>query len=232
MHKESKPDNINFKQVGLFQDLAPDELNNVKTLLKEKSFQKGEILFFEGKQCERIFFVRSGRVKIFRTSSSGREQILEILNPGDTCSCHPGQGAWSCSATAEALTPCIVWFFSRDNYAQLIRTNTKLMQSLNKIFARRICHFSSLIEQVSLNDVKKRLVKFMLDMLKEYHTSEENKDILSLPFTREEIAQRIGTSRETVARYLHQMKRDGLIDITSHQIVIRDRASLEQQLLS
>jgi len=158
MHKESKPDNINFKQVGLFQDLAPDELNNVKTLLKEKSFQKGEILFFEGKQCERIFFVRSGRVKIFRTSSSGREQILEILNPGDTCSCHPGQGAWSCSATAEALTPCIVWFFSRDNYAQLIRTNTKLMQSLNKIFARRICHFSSLIEQVSLNDVKNGLL--------------------------------------------------------------------------
>ncbi len=232
MHKESKLDHINLKQVGLFQDLAPDELNTVKTLLKEKSFQNGEVLFFEGKQCERIFIVRSGRVKIFRISASGREQILEILNPGDTCSCNPGQGAWACSATAEALTLCTVWFFPRDNYVKLIRTNTKVMQSLNKIFAKRLCQFSSLIEQVSLNHVKKRLMKFMLDMLKEYKTAEESKDVLSLPFTREEIAQRIGTSRETVARYLHQMKRDGLIDIESRQIVIRDRAGMELQLLS
>ena len=219
---------LGLKEVPLFQGLSDTELTSVKTCLKERSFDKGEILFSEGRSCERIFIVQSGRVKLYRTASSGREQILETLNPGDTCACNPGSLNWSCMSTAEAATPCTVWYLSRDDYLRMVQSNSKLTQTLNRIFAERLKSFSCLIEEVSLKDVKKRLVRFLLDMLAE---KGGKGGTLFIPFTREEIAQRIGTARETVARHLYQLKRAKLIDIKPYQILIRNQEGLEKLLL-
>ena len=184
----------------------------------------------EGEQCERVFIVQSGRVKLYRTASSGREQILETLGSGDTCACNPGSFSWSCSTTAEAVTPCTVWFLSREDYVRMVQTNSKVAHTLNKLFAERLQCFSALIEEVSLKDTKKRLIKFLLDMLTERSPQTNSKSVLQIPFTREEIAQRIGTARETVARQLYQLKRAGLIDIKPKQILIRNQEALKKLL--
>src|SRR3989338_4171377 len=76
---------VTLNDVGLFQGLSSIEMALVKTRLKEEFFQKGNILFYEGKHCERVFIIQTGRVKVFRTTPAGREQILEILGPGDSC---------------------------------------------------------------------------------------------------------------------------------------------------
>ena len=222
------PDSI--ENIPFFQGLSAQEISLVKGCLKEKSFEKGETLFFEGKSCERVFFVKSGRVKLYRTSSSGREQILETLGSGDTCACNPGSAAWSCSSSAEAMTPCTVWFLSRDQYVRLVQTNSKLSHALNRLFAERLQCFSTLIEEVSLKDSKKRLIKFLLNMMKENHNGKLSGEILFIPFTREELAQRIGAARETVARQLYQLKRKKLIDIKPRQILICDKEGLEKLL--
>ena len=217
---------LTVNDIPFFQGLSGTELGAIRECLKEKSFTKGESLFIKGNICERVFFVQSGRVKLSRTSSSGREQILETLGPGDTCACNPGSSTWHCAFTAVALTPCTAWFLSRESYARLIQTNAKLSQALNRLFAERLQCFSSLIEEISLKDSKKRLVKFLLDML-----NENNKqDALALEFGREELAQRIGVARETVARQLYQLKNKKFIEIKPHQIVIRDKAGLEKLL--
>jgi len=222
---------IALKDIGFFQGLSPAELSAVKTCLHEKSFEKGESLFYEGDACERVFFVQSGKVKIFRTASSGREQILEVLDLGDTCACNPGVETWSCMSSAIAMTDCRVWFFSRRDYTRLVKTNSQITQTLNRLFAKRLCHFSSLIEEVSLNGVKKRLVKFILDMQNDQASHNGSKGTITIDFTREEIAQRIGSARETVARYLHQLKRSKLIEINPHDIIILNKDGLEKMLL-
>ncbi|MBI4352678.1 MAG: Crp/Fnr family transcriptional regulator [Candidatus Omnitrophica bacterium] len=219
-----------LREVPLFQGLLESEFELIRGCLIEKAFRKREMLFHEGSPCERIFIVREGRVKLYRTSSSGREQILEVLGPGDTCACNPGSRAWFCASSAEALTPCKAWFLSRDHYVRMVQTNSGLSHALNKIFAERLHCFSALIEEVSLKDTKKRLVKFLLDMLEESATQAAGRDALLISFTREEIAQRIGAARETVARCLSQLKRSRLIDVRPRQIVIRDRAGLEKLL--
>lgn len=215
---------LTIKEIPFFKGLSEAELEAVKLCLRERSFKKGESLFVEGAACEKIFFVRSGRVKLVRTASSGREQILETLNGGDTCACNPGAALWQCSSTAVAMTACSAWFLSRENYVRLVQTNAKLSQALNRLFAGRLQCFSQLIEEVSLKSSKKRLVRFLLDMLS------EGKDTLAIPFTREELAQRTGMARETAARQLYQLKRKKLIDIKPHQIIIRDKARLEKLL--
>ena len=216
-----------LKDVPLFQNLSEAELSALQAKLREKTFKKGEILFQEGQCCERIFIVQSGRVKLVRMASSGREQILENLGPGDTCACNPGSRTWNCLSTAEAATPCTVWFLSRDDYVRMVQDNGHFSRSLNRLFAERLRNLSSLVEDVSLKDVEKRLVKFLLDMLAQ---KSGKSDVLFIPFTREEIAQRIGAARETVARHLHQLKRNKLIDIKPYQVIIRDKQGLENIL--
>ena len=132
---------------------------------------------------------------------------------------NPGVSKWNCSSSAAAITPCRVWFLSREHYVRLVQTNQKVSQALAKLFAERLQCFGSLIEEVSLKDSKKRLVKFLLDIKP---SSGE------LPLTREEIAQRIGTARETVARYLSQLQRAKLIGIESRRIVILDEPGLKK----
>lgn len=224
-----------LKEIPLFQGLGEEELRAIQTCLVEKNFQKGEIIFSEGMDCGRVFIVQSGSIKIYRLSSSGREQILETLGPGETCACNPGSVAWYCGSTAEALTGSKVWLLSREDYVRMVRTSLKLSQTLNQLFAHRLKNFSNLIEEVSLKDAKKRLIKFILDMASRKAPDPAQKkpdhQILFLPFTREEIAQRIGTSRETVARYLSQLKKARLIDIKPHQIIVLSRVGLEKSLL-
>lgn len=221
---------LDLKKISLFHGLNDAEISTVATCLREKEFQKGEILYAEGDPCQRVFIVETGRVKVFRMTSSGREQILETLGPGETCACNPGSPSWVCSTSAQAATDCKVWFFSRMDYVRMVQSNLKFTHALNQLFADRLKCFSQLIEEVSLKDTKKRLVKFLLDM----HTSKNNGkypiNTLFIPFTRQEIAQRIGAARETVARQLYQLKRQKLIDIKPHQIIIINREGLEKIL--
>ncbi len=216
---------LEIKEIPFFQGLSENELSAVKSCLREKSFDKGEALFLEGNSCERVFFVKTGRVKIYRLGPGGREQTLETLEAGESCACNPGTTAWTCSSNAEALTPCTVWFLSKEHYVHLVKTNTHLSHALNRLFAEKLQCFGELIEEISLKDSKKRLIKFLLDLQKEVGSK-----TLLLPFTREELAQRIGTVRETLARQLHDLKRLNLIDIQPKQIVILNRPGLEALL--
>ena len=196
--------------------------------MREKAYDKGQILLSEGSDCERVFIVQTGRIKLYRMTSSGREQILEMLGPGDTCACNPGSMEWSCNATAETATPSKVWYLSRADYVRMVQTNSKASRALNRLFADKLKCLGALIEEVSLKDAKKRLAKFLLDMLHKTGPTAGKKEALRISFTREELAQRIGTARETVARNLHQLKRAKLIDIRPHEIMSLDKAGLEK----
>ena len=219
-----------LRTIPLFQGLSESELESVQACLREKSFGKGEIIFSEGQMCERIFIVQKGCVNLYRLASSGREQVLETLGRGDTCACNPGSSIWSCATTAEAVTPCTVWYLSRDAYVRLVQTNSQFARTLNRLFAEKLRCFSSLIEEVSLKDVKKRLVKFLLDMRPSGSKAQNQEQAIAIPFTQEEIAQRLGAARETVSRYLSELKDKKLIEIKSRQLVIPSPAALEKLL--
>ena len=219
---------FSIKDIPLFKALSEQALAALAPCLREKSFSKGQTLFLEGASCEKIFFVKSGRIKTYRMGISGKEQTLQTLGPGDTCACNPGTTAWNCTSTAEAVADSTVWFLSKEHYVRLLATDAKLAHSLNRLFAERLRCFGSLIEEISLKSSDKRLVKFLLDMQEKNTGSAKN--VLSVPFTREELAQRIGVARETAARQLHELKRSKLIDIKPHQIVIRDREGLQKLL--
>lgn len=219
---------LSIRDIPFFKGLSTAELASLSQCLREKTFSKGQTVFLEGAECEKIFFVKSGRIKIYRVGTSGKEQVLQILGAGDTCACNPGVSDWHCTSTAEAVADSSVWFLSRDAYVKLINSNAGLAHVLNRLFAERLQCFGALIEDISLKSSDKRLIKFLLDMQEK--SPSHSKDVLAIAFTREELAQRIGIARETAARQLHDLKRKKLIDIKPHQIILRDKEGLRKLL--
>lgn len=221
---------IQIKNIPFFHDLSLAELESVKACLIEKTFKKGETVHNDGNECSSLFFVKSGRIKVFRTSIQGKEQIYEILAQGDTCACNPGELIWKCNSSAEALDESVLWFLSREHYVKMVRNNSKLMHALNELFAKRLQCFGNLIEEVTLKDSKTRLVKFLLDMLAEKTGESSKNDTLFIKSTREEIAHRLGVARETIARHISALKRKKLIDVKPYQIAILNKKGLEDLL--
>lgn len=222
--------NINIEDIPFFSGLSKQEIDTFKPYLVKRSYKKGTSIHRDGDPCASIFFVGAGRVKLFRNSTEGKEQIYEILGPGDTCACNPGETDWCCGSNAEVLSESTLWFLPRATYLSLLQGQPKLPHALNQILAKRLQKFSTIIEEVTLMDSEKRVVKFLLDMLLEKHVQSPQSDILFIEATREEIAHRLGTTRETVARHISDLKRQKLIDVKPYQIIILNQKKLEKLL--
>ena len=132
--------------------------------------------------------------------------------------------------TGQALTRCTVWVLPKKDYVRLIESNPRLSRLLNRRFAESLQHFSSLISELSSEDSRKRLAHLLLELLAKSGSKDAEKAVLPVPLTREELAQMIGTTRETVVRQLYDLKRRKLIDIQSRKIVILDRQGLKKLL--
>lgn len=221
-----------LKSIPLFAGLSESDLEALTPCLHEKNFAKGEMLFMAGASCERVFIVQSGNVKVFRTSAeTGREQVLETLGPGQTCACHTGEDEdLDCSSSGEALTDCRVLYLSTPDFVRLTQSKPEIAKALNRIFSGRLRCLANLVEGVALMDVRSRLIRFLLDWPEKKGAAKKGESVLELTLTREEIARRIGTARETVARTLHQLKEEGLIEVEAHAVVIKDRSRLKASL--
>jgi CRP-like cAMP-binding protein len=221
---------LHLNDIHLFKDLDSREISKVKKMLREFRFAKGEMLLCEGDHCERIIILCTGRVKVFRLSASGREQILDVLVRGDSCACHPGASTWQCSANAQALCAGKMYYLSRADYVRLVESNNKLAKKLAGLFAQRMCRLCSLVEDVSLSSPQQRLAKFILDMARPLK-SVASKDVeMTVSFTHDEISQRLGLVRETVTRHLNRFKKARLIEIRPQRIIIKDQKELRNIL--
>ncbi len=213
---------IKFEDIHLFKGVNPKMLKALEAKARLSSFDKGQILFRKEDACKSIYFIQSGAVKVYNLSTSGREQILHQMGPGESCACHAGCGAQTCSSSAEAIEDTKAWRIWTRDYTAFIAANPNCLGQLCDSFAERIRSYSTLIDDLSLKDTRQRLIRFLLDMTHAGDGDLVSHADLSLEFTREEIAQRLGTTRETVARNLSQLKKEGFIEVKPRFIRILD----------
>jgi CRP-like cAMP-binding protein len=214
--------NISLRDVSLFQGFTPKELEYIQASVIEKSFKKDDVIFFSGDPCRGILILRSGRIKLSCLSASGKEQVLETFQCGQTCACHTESIA-QCPGNVQAAADCVVWFLPIEKYEQLIKAHPRMLKKLNTILASRLCHFSDLIKRISLDAPQERLAQFILD------SAEKKQKFPQYPnFTHDEIAQRVGLTRETVTRYLNKFKRSKLIAVKSQEISVLNLEKLQK----
>lgn len=209
-------------RVPLFEGLPPVQLEDLAMIVTDQVFRKGETIFSEGEEGNGFFVVISGRVKIFKLSAEGKEQILHFFGAGEPFGEVPVFAGQHFPASAEALEESRVFFFPRKSFLELIERNPSLALSMLAVLSRRLRRFTALIDDLSLKEVPGRLAAYLL------YLSDQKKGAkdLDLTITKAQLASLLGTIPETLSRILGKLTSLGLIETDARRIRILDANAL------
>ncbi len=219
-----------LRQVPLFAALPERVLRRLAGVAVRREYASGATVILEGEPCRYVYFVAEGEVRVVRTASDGREQVLTRLGPGGTLNTVPPFLPRRVNhATVQALTPAVLYAVPVPDFLRLVEESPELARVLLEDFARRLDHLSHLVEDLSLRTVRGRLARFLLEHAEGERGAEAGAATVFRRWTQEEIAAQIGTVREVVARTLRAFADAGLLRIEGHRIVLLDREGLEME---
>jgi CRP/FNR family transcriptional regulator len=208
--------------IPLFAGLSKGQYEALARIGVRHACRKGERIFSEGDEGTGFYVVIAGRVKIFKVSTDGKEQILHLLGPGESfgeVSVFTGQGFPADAVTAVQST---LLFFPRQAFSALIQKDPALALNMMAQLSRRLMQFAGLIEDLSLKEVPGRLAKYLL-----YLSEKNGEGEMKLDVSKGQLASLLGTIPETLSRILAKMNRRELIRSRGAQIRIMDRRGLE-----
>ncbi len=212
-----------LKSIAYFSGLSPVELDSVRQLIFEKTAERGEIILFEGESAEALFFVASGAVKVFKTSAEGKEQILNIVRPGESFNDVPIFDDAPNPASAQAMGPVVLYGIRKGELRGIIRDHPQMALNIIKVLAERVRQLVSLVEDLSFRHVIGRVAKILLE-----HAGDRADP--SPRLTQQEMAAMAGTAREVVGRSLKALEEGGAIRLERHRIVIADQGALKEMV--
>lgn len=212
-----------LKQVPYFAGLSDAELKRIQLLVQERSYESEEMVILEGEPCEAIYFVKSGRVKVFKTSPEGKEQLLRIVRPGESFNEVPVFDEEPNPANAEALDPTVLFLLYKDDMQRLMYQVPAISRNVIRVLASRLRHLVELVEDLSFRNVNARVAKILLQ-----HGHEATSTDGSKRLTQQQMATMAGTVREMVGRALKGLEQAGAIRMERGRIVILDKELLER----
>ncbi|WP_413838134.1 Crp/Fnr family transcriptional regulator [Desulfobacula sp.] len=181
-------------------------------------FDKGEIIFHEGDKGNGFYMVEKGKIKVFKLSYEGKEQILHIYGPGNTFGEVPVFEGKNFPASSMALEKSVILFLPRDKFVDLITATPGLGMIMLADLSKRLRDFTMQIENLSLKEVPARLAAYILTLSKE----QQNKTQVTLPISKAQLSNLIGTTPETVSRILKKMMESSFIEVQTKTILIKD----------
>lgn len=209
-------------QTSLFEDLPASQLAALAKIALKQRYRKGESLFWEGDQEVGFFITITGKIKIFKTSPDGKEQILQIFGPGEHFAEVPAFDGRPFPASGAAIEPSEVLFFPRPAFLKLLEAYPTLAINILATVARHLRRFAQLIEDLSLKEVPGRLAAYLL-YLSETTASE---DAVELDITKGQLASFLGTIPETLSRVFSKLTGEGILEIKGSTIQLLDRQRL------
>ncbi|HHW01399.1 MAG TPA: Crp/Fnr family transcriptional regulator [Thermoanaerobacterales bacterium] len=215
-----------LKKIPIFSGLSDDELGKIKELVQTARFRKGAVIFQEGDPGEAVYFVKFGKIKIYKSDEEGREYIVHIFQEGDVFAEAVLLGGASYPASAEAVEDSIVGFIKNSDLEKLISQNLQIALKIIKIMAGRLRETQEQIRNLAFRDTYDRTACMLHKICLDYGQRTQNGIEVDLPFTRQEMAALVGTSRETVTRVLSDMKKNGIIDMTRQKIIVLNEKKL------
>ena len=211
-----------LKVVPLFQGMDQGQLQKLAQIVVDQQYSRGQTIFSEGDEGVGFYVVITGRVKIYKLSAEGKEQILHLFGEGEPFAeaavfvgaCFP--------AHALALQPSRVFFFPRQAFTILIQNNPALAMNMMAALSLRLKKFAHLIESLSLKEVPGRLAVHLLLL-----AEEQARDVIRLDLTKSHLASLLGTIPETLSRILTKMVKSQLISTNGATITLLNRDTLK-----
>lgn len=217
--------NLHFESDKIITSLSTADKEYFLSLTEKITFKKGKLIFYEGGIATGIFLIKKGRAKIYKTGLYGRDQIFYIYKRGDLFGYHALLCNESYEDSCEALENCEILFINKQNFEHLLNH----IGNLKLLFIQNMSHeFGVLVNTITIlaqKPLRERLAIFLLVLYDRYYDSSIKKAIINLP--REDLANIIGTARESLGRLLKEFKEEELIIINKRTIEILDINKLD-----
>ncbi len=215
------------KAIPYFQHLDGRVLDRIRTSAFEVQLEKGQILFTEGEPAQAMYVVRSGRVKIFKLSPDGREQVLRMAGADDCFNEVPVFDEGPNPANAQAVEPATLWGIRRTDMRRLVEEHPAIAIGFLQAFASKLRYFTRKVEDLSFRSVTSRVAKLLLEI-----AEDDGRGGLRLrqQFTQQEMAAVVGTAREMIGRAFKALEKEGAIKLDRHRVIILSRAALARML--
>lgn len=215
---------------GFFCDLHVSNLHIFESLKITNAYPKGTTLFMEGQPSNGVYILCQGKVKLSTCSKDGKIIILHIAEAGEVLGLSSSVSGSHHSATAEVIEPCQVNFVRNEDFLEFLKVNTEACFSALKQLSKD--YHTAYLQICSLglsNSVADKLARLFLGWCRA--ASDDREDIrLKMAYTHEEIAEMIGTSRETVTRLLKVFREKKLISLKGSDLIIHDTKKLSSEL--
>lgn len=207
-----------LRRTPLFANLPPDDLARVAGISSPRRCGKKESLFREGDRADGFFIVASGRIKVFKLSEEGKEQVLHVLEAGQSFAEATIFEGGHFPASAEALEASELVFIPKRLFIDLLEKTPRISLRMLGSMSKWLKRMTDLVESLALRDVETRLVFFVSEELKSRGVPLVNGAVLELEFSKNVLASRLGTVPETFSRTLKKLQEEGKIRVKGRQI--------------
>lgn len=219
-----------LQSTALLSGLSPEEISTLAVRAVRKHLQSGELLFSEGEPCHGLHIIAHGKVRIFKSSASGREQVLAINQPGESVAELPVFDGGPYPASAVAIEDTQIAFISQRDFRAYCLEHPQVALKLLAMVGARLRRLVGIIEELSFTTIRQRLVSVLLKLAQSEGKPTPRGIEFQLPATHQELANQLGTVRELISRNLMRLQAEGLLDVDARQIVVKDLKGLSALL--
>ena len=214
-----------MKDLAIFSTLDRDERNRIGELAGKKLYQKNDYLFREGDPADTIYLIKSGKVKLFKVSSSGKEITLDILKEDDFLGENTFFDRAEHTMNAQAMEPTFVCSCAKEHFVMLLQ-NPNISLKIIQLLGEKLNSYTNQVATIAFHDVKGRVAAVLLRLAAEYGEDSLEGTTINIRLTHHDLACLVNASRVMVSNIVGNLRQESVITTKDQRLIILDREAL------
>jgi CRP/FNR family transcriptional regulator len=210
-----------ISKIPFFESLAKEDLSHLEPHFQEYRFKKNQYLFLEADPASKIYVIKSGRVRLLKTSASGKEMVLEVMVPGQICGGTTLFGDTHRNG-AQAVEPTVVYGLSRESYDELLSKYPGIGRGIIKYLGAKLMDAHDVIISLVSSKVESRIAAVIVRLCENHGTPTDDGILINIRLTRQDIADIVGSTVETTIRTVSRFQKEGLLATVSGRLLVKD----------
>jgi CRP/FNR family transcriptional regulator len=220
-----------ISKVPFFSKLTPDDIANIEPYFQEYKFARNQYLFWEGDPASMMYVIKSGRVKLLKTSASGKDMVMEVMVPGQIC------GGGSLFADhhrngAQAVEPTVTYGLPRESYDRLLAKYPEIARGIINYLGSKLMDAHDIIISLVSSKVDSRIASVIVRLCENHGTPTKDGILINIRLTRKDIADIIGSTVETTIRTISKFQKKGLLSTVSGRLLVKNIDAFKEMMKS
>jgi len=216
------------RKLTIISDLQGTDLLDFQKNVHKHSVKSGQLIYSEGEDCTALYIVMHGRIKIYYENTEGKEQIVDIIEPGavfGNVSLTPGK---KCDVSAEGYEDGMYCSISLEYYRQLVQNKPQVALRLLSVLESQLTKSRKIIRDLSLKRARQRIASVILRVAGEENSTTSGEVEIKLPITVQTLAYMSGLTQETASRVMSEFRKNGVISLKSRHLKILNYEILKE----